>query len=270
MLIAVRLGICRNLISAQQKQGLLIGIIVAAVTALFFIDALPQNTNYHSFADTRSLWGIPNAGDVFSNIGFVIVGLLGLIITIRGNFKGGVPTLRRVYITLFIGILLTAFGSAYYHWSPNNITLVWDRLPMTIAFMALFAMVIGEQLSEELALILFGPLIVFGIFSVAYWHYTEQKGMGDLRIYLLVQFLPILLIPILLLLFKSPFTSSLSIWLAIGFYVLAKVFELQDKEIHQLDIGVSGHSIKHLLAAFGGGSILWGLQTRQFKNQRVT
>ena len=238
-------------------------IIVAAVSALFFVGPIAQDPHYHTFADTRSLLGIPNAGDVLSNLGFAIVGALGLRWGFSGRLTGCLPGLNKIYLVFFLGIFLTAFGSAYYHLSPNNTTLVWDRLPMTVAFMAFFTLIIGEQISEELAVTLLGPLIVFGIFSVAYWSYTEQKGLGDLRIYILVQFLPILLIPLMLVLFKSPFSSTFSIWLAIGFYVLAKAFELLDKQIYQLNVGISGHSIKHLAAALGAGSILWALLYRQ-------
>jgi len=248
--------------NTKFKYTVLIGIIIAAIIALLFIDPITQDPNYHLFVDTRAWLGIPNAGDVLSNFGFAIVGTTALFLGLREQFNGGLRSLQRIYFTLFIGVLLTALGSAYYHLNPSNDTLVWDRLPMTIAFMALFAMVIGEHISEELALTVFGPLIVFGIFSVAYWHFTEQKAMGDLRIYVLVQFLPIVLIPIILLMFKSPFTSTLPIWTAIGFYVLAKACELLDRQIYTLNLGVSGHSIKHLMAAFGTASIMWGLLIR--------
>jgi len=260
---AARLGIYHSLINHQQKLAILIGISIAVIVALIFVDPISQNQNYHQFADTRAWLGMPNAADVLSNIGFAVIGCLGLWFGFNRRLAGGLASLNKIYLVFFLGIFLTAFGSGYYHLSPSNHTLVWDRLPMTVAFMAFFAIVIGEQVSEELATLMFGPLIIFGIFSVAYWSFTEQKGLGDLRIYALVQFLPILLIPLMLIMFKSPFTSTFPIWLAIIFYMLAKVFELFDKPIYQLHIGVSGHTIKHIAAALGSGSILWGLLHRK-------
>ena len=253
------------MIAEQHKHWLFVSVIVASVVGMFFVGPISQDPNYHQFADQRALGFIPNAGDVLSNLLFIVVGSLGLWHGFNKSLTGGLPSLHRIYIFLFVGVFLTGFGSAYYHWAPSNSTLVWDRLPMTIAFMALFAMIIGEQISKELALTLVGPLIMFGAFSVAYWHFTELKGQGDLRLYVLVQFLPLLLIPLLLLLFPSPFNSSRGIWLALGFYALSKLFEALDKIIFDYGFGISGHSIKHVVAAGGTGCILWALTSRQSK-----
>ena len=246
-----------------QKRASLAGTVFVAVIIVFFVGPIAQDPNYHNFADQRLLFDIPNFGDVVSNVFFLVVGGYGVGVGLQSSYRGGLIHLRKIYIVFFLGIFLTGFGSAYYHWSPNTSALVWDRLPMTIAFMSLFSLVIGEQLSTGLGQKMFGPLIVFGVFSIAYWHFTEQKGMGDLRIYLLVQFLPVLLIPLLLLMFTSPFTSTVSIWCAIVLYLLAKIFELSDFAVYRLGMGFSGHSIKHVLAAFGAGSILWGLLNRK-------
>lgn len=248
------------------KNSFVIGFICVSIVGAFFLEPIAQDPNYHLFADTR-MWGvIPNAADVLSNVVFIFVGLAGLWSSFLKQPQGHLSNLRWIYRILFIGIFLTGLGSGYYHWAPNNSTLVWDRIPMTIAFMALFAMIIGEQISEELALTIFGPVIVLGIFSVAYWHFTEQKGIGDLRMYALVQFLPLLLIPLLLLLYPSPFKSNGSIWLALGFYALSKGFEYYDRAIFELGFGFSGHSIKHISAAVGTGCVLWATKHRQLLN----
>jgi len=152
---------------------------------------------------------------------------------------------------LFLGVSLVAFGSGYYHLWPSNGSLVWDRLPMTIAFMALFSVIIGEYTSVQLGKLALWPLIVFGAFSVIYWHSTEVKGGGDLRLYVLVQFLPMLIIPLILLFFKSKFTCTSGYWLLLCTYVLAKVFEYFDEAIYNMPSLLSGHSLKHIVVAFG-------------------
>ena len=80
-----------------------------------------------------------------------------------------------------LAYLLTGFGSAYYHLEPNNPTLVWDRLPMTIGFMSLFALIFAERIDDGLGRKLF-PWLVAGFASVLYWHLAD-----DLRPYLLMQ-----------------------------------------------------------------------------------
>ena len=72
---------------------------------------------------------------------------------------------------------------------------------MTIAFMAFMSIIIGEYISEKAASTALIPLVLIGIISVIYWYITEQAGQGDLRPYALVQFLPMVIIPMVLLMF---------------------------------------------------------------------
>ena len=152
----------------------------------------------------------------------------------------------------FVGMAGVALGSSYYHLNPSNETLFWDRLPMTIAFMAFCSVIVSENLSIELGSRLLWPLVCIGFLSVIYWTYTEGLGRGDLRPYALVQFLPALLIPMILLMFKSAFASNRYIWAMLGSYVLAKIAEALDGPIFDVLGYLSGHSIKHLIASAGG------------------
>ncbi|MBI3575845.1 MAG: hypothetical protein HY083_09370, partial [Gammaproteobacteria bacterium] len=129
--------------------------------------------------------------------------------------------------------------------APNNGTLVWDRLPMSVGFMGLSVAVLAEHVSLRLEKYLLAPAIVLGLASVITWHYTD-----DLRLYVLVQFLPLLLLPAILLLFDSPYTHRGLLPLALAIYVIAKLAEHYDREVFEMtgEI-VSGHSLKHLLAA---------------------
>ena len=228
----------------------LLMLSIAAFVAIFSLNPIAQNSIYHSFADQRTLFGIKNFGNVLSNIPFLIVGLLGLF-SIFKNKTALLAPIKIAYLTFFTGVSLVALGSGYYHLWPDNNTLVWDRLPMTIAFMALFAIIIGEFISQKLAIKLLWLLIGIGISSVFYWSYTESLAKGDLRLYVLVQFLPMLLIPIILLIFKPTFTHSHGYWSLLAAYLLAKIFEFFDQSIYQSIPFISGHSIKHLFAALG-------------------
>jgi hypothetical protein len=176
------------------------------------------------------------------------MGLFGLSRT--GRIKL-ITEIKPVYILFFSAVILVNFGSAYYHLWPDNETLVWDRLPMTLAFMALFTMIIGEFASIKASNIAFWPLVIFGIFSVVYWHFTETAGQGDLRPYVLVQFLPMLLIPLLILLFEPRFTMVSGYWFMLIAYGLAKVFEYYDVAVFNSLGVISGHSLKHIMAALG-------------------
>ncbi len=237
-------------------------LIAGAIIGMAFVPPIPQDIHYHAFADRRTWLGIPNFLDVISNLPFVVVGLVGLAALRHGPLPGGLAELVTHYRIFFIGVLLTGFGSAYYHLEPNNTTLVWDRLPMTIAFMAFFAALVGESVSLKAGRRLLWPLLLIGILSVIYWHVSELLGRGDLRPYILVQFLPLVLTPYILLAFPSPFTRKHHLWWLVALYVLAKALELTDAFWFELTGIVSGHTLKHLAAALAGYCFYRALMVR--------
>ena len=253
----------------RQKVLLLFGIVVAGVLAVIAYGPVSQWEGYHSFADQRRSLGIPNFWNVASNLPFLVVGLAGLF-TVRGRSTPGVlPALRPAYLAFFLGTALICLGSGYYHLAPSDESLVWDRLPMTVTFMAFLAILIGEQIGPEIGARLLLPLVTAGLLSVVYWVFTAQHGGGDLRPYVLVQFLPMVLAPLLLLLFPSPFTRPWLLWGPLVAYGLAKLFEILDVSIFNFLHVVSGHSLKHLAAALGTHFLLLSATRRAKSGQPV-
>jgi len=241
------------------------GVTAAAIVVIALQAPIPQPQSYHNFADQRAFLGIPNGFDVLSNLPFLLVGIWGAVFVLRraspsDSFLTGGE--RWPYLVLFLGVLLTCFGSGYYHLAPDNARLVWDRLPMTLGFMSLLAAAMAERINLKLGLGSLAPLLALGLASVAQWHLSEQRGEGDLRFYLMVQFFPLLAIPLLLVLLPPRYTLGSYFVAALGFYGLAKVFELFDREIFALGGIVSGHTLKHLTAAAAVGWLLRMLMER--------
>lgn len=248
---------------ADNRLKIIALIAAVSIIAVFSMDPIAQDPGYHNFADRRGTLNIPNFYNVFSNLPFVIIGVMGIRLVGSGRATGGLVELQAVYITFFAGVFLTGFGSAYYHYHPDNQTLLWDRLPMTVAFMALFTAIVGETISSQIALKLFIPLLMSGIASVVYWYVSDLKGHGDLRAYALVQFLPVLLIPLILWLFNSRLTGNKYIWGIIGAYAISKLLEFFDTPIYSALAVISGHSLKHLMAAFAALIFYRALRNRQ-------
>jgi hypothetical protein len=98
------------------------------------------------------------------------------------------------------------------------------------------------------------PLVAFGIFGVTYWRWTELQGVGDVRVYGLVQFFPLLVIPILLLACPARYYRTADLFAILAWYVLAKILELADGVVYAANGAVSGHTLKHLAASLGA---LW-------------
>ncbi len=214
----------------RNRVGVLIATSLALVVAAFILRVPPiaQDETYHCFADSRAVWGIPNFWNVASNLPFAMMGILGL-------WK-----LRSVFDrVLFVGVLLTFFGSAYYHLAPSDARLVWDRLPMTLVFMALLACVVTGADDSRFSRWLLASLVACGVASVLWWIATN-----DLRLYVLVQFGPLLiLVPALWFVHDARYLAA-----ALTFYGLAKLGEFYDRAIFS-NLPVSGHTMKHVLAA---------------------
>lgn len=247
----------------EQRPGLVLaGLTLIAVGIAVAVGPIGQDPAYHNFADDRLFFGIPNLLNVVSNVPFLVLGVAGLLTLRQRSLPGLLPELRSAYIALFFAAAGVGIGSSLYHLTPSNATLIWDRLPMAIAFMAFFAIVVGERCGPELARRLLLPLLAIGAGSVGYWWLTEAAGHGDLRWYGLVQFLPMLLIPCLVGLYPSRLMPAGQIWLVLGVYALAKVLELVDQPLY-IALGISGHTLKHLVAAGGLYILWWGLTGRK-------
>ncbi len=236
---------------------------MALVASFLLTPPIPQDPAYHGFADGRTLLAVGNFWNVASNLPFLVVGLWGLFYVRRHSERVCLPGLQSAYVVFFAGVMLTAFGSGYYHLNPGNGPLVWDRLPMTVSFAGLFSIVIGEFVSARAGRRVLAPLLIIGLASVAYWASSESYGFGDLRPYAVVQFLPMLLIPFVLLTYSPTIGSKKYYWLMLLFYVLAKVFEYFDADILAIGELLSGHTLKHLFAAMAPATILYALHARR-------
>ena len=250
-----------NNLSHAQRLAILVGLFIVAVGGLLVIEPIPQDPEYHRFADTVPRLGVANFGNVTSNIGFIIVGILGLA-AIFGRKNRDIfarPLDAWPYSVFFLAVVLVGAGSAYYHAAPDNERLVWDRLPMTVAFMSLFAAFIADRIHRRAGVVYILPvLILLGILSLVYWQWTEALGRGDLRFYGLVQFYPMIALPMICWLFpQSRYTSGKYLAWVIGWYGIAKVVEIFDGGVFALFGNIiSGHGLKHLLSAAATYAIL--------------
>jgi hypothetical protein len=238
-------------------------ITVGIIAAMAMHGRIAQPVHYHEFADHSVVSGIHHAADVFSNAGFALVAIWGWL-TLRPHrasdqLRAGWPGYR----LFLIGLFLTAFGSGFYHLAPDNARLIWDRLPIALVCAGLLVGVRGDtqtQLKTEIEAIV---LALFAVASVAWWVTTDRHGADDLRPYLLLQILPLVLIPIWQAIYRAPRTDRIAFAAAMALYVLAKAAEVLDHEIANTLGFVSGHTLKHLIATTATAAIVWGL-TRRF------
>lgn len=242
----------------HRHAHLLTVIALFAVTALALHGPIVQWAGYHAFADDRGWGGMPHAWNVLSNLPFAIAGLWAW------------PTLREAgaaWRSFCAAIAATAIGSSIYHWQPNDATLLIDRLPIAWACASLMCAFLAERVDPAWR----SPRVVAcalaaGSAAVAWWGFGSALGTGDLRPYVLVQFLPMLLIPAALLLGMASLQEdglpAAAWWAALALYAVAKGLEMADAAVLDLLHGVSGHSLKHLVAA-GAAALLLRAKARR-------
>lgn len=233
---------------------------IAAVlgAAMWLHGPIAQWADYHAFADRRTWLDIPNAANVLSNLPFLIAGCWGLWRMRAGRAQGPAAAAWRIFGA---ALICTAAGSTIYHWAPSNATLVGDRLPIAWACAALLCAFLAERVhprwGDARAL---GAALLCATLAVGYWWVSEGAGRGDLRPYLYLQALPMLLVPAALWLRLPPTmeiaTSARAWWAVLGLYAAAKLMEMADRVVF-MSVGlVSGHTLKHLLAAAGAAWLL--------------
>ncbi|KTD69059.1 MULTISPECIES: ceramidase domain-containing protein [Legionella] len=255
--------------SFQDKIiAFLLFFTVVVTLALSLVPPFAQALSYHDFADQRTLFYMSNFSDVMSNLAFIFVGYLGLKAIYWLSKTPGELTAEAkwAYLLGFVGTILTGLGSAYYHLHPNNATLFWDRIPMGILLMSFFAAIFIEQVHRSIGFYLLVPFIVIAALCTLQWELSERWGHGDMRLYLWSQGYPLIMILFILLFFPSPYRRNYSLTICFILFGLAKLMEGLDKIIyHATDQIISGHTLKHLLAAAAVYALVYYIKSRQLK-----
>ena len=235
-----------------RRSWPLLALTTAVILAAGLLPAVPQPLDYHDFADQRAFLGIANFGDVASNGAFLLVGIAGLLIVWlrRAHFERRAECVP--YLVFFLGVALTAAGSAWYHLAPDNERLVWDRLPMTIAFMSLISAQFAERFDGRLGLLLLVPLLAVGMGSVVYWIATERGGAGNVVPYVALQAYAVGALLVLAARHPSRYSRGNDLYWIFSAYLGAKLLEFFDREVLAFGHLVSGHALKHVAAAIAG------------------
>ena len=248
-----------NSTDAKARYRLVSGIVVLAIVAVMMASIalqwspIAQPQAYHNFAEQRALLGIPHFGDVITNLAYVIVAASGLIFLVSRKGRvvlSGIEE-RLPFMVFFTAVGAVGIGSAYYHADPTNQTLLWDRLPMAVAFTAMLAAFVADRIHARAGSFVVLPLAVaLGTASLVYWHIGEAAGRGDLRFYFLTQAFAFVLIPLICVLFRARNTNGRYVLYILLLYGLGVACEQFDVRIFDLLGGaVSGHTIKHILTA---------------------
>ena len=239
---------------SRAEAGLLLGMAALLALALFG-PVLPASAHQHTLADQRALWGIPCALDVLSNLPFAIAGLWGLV-ALRRVAPGMLDAPSRALASLFFaGLVCTAAGSALYHWQPQDAGLLWDRLGMVLPFAGLLGLAGASRVSARAGAAAAGTVLLAGPLAVLWWSHS-----GNLLPWAVVQLGGMLVVLALACLPRRDGALALHLGAVMALYALAKLFEAADHAVFEATgQAVSGHSLKHVLAAAAAWPVLAAL-----------
>jgi hypothetical protein len=246
-------------LTLTKPEWILLLACTGLLLAALFAPHLAQPGHAHDFADRRALWSIPCALDVLSNLPFAVAGWLGLL-AVRRVPAGALHTIQRACANLFfVGLLVTAAGSAWYHQSPVDLGLAIDRGAMSVAFAGLLGLLAATRISARAGASLAVGLLVLAPVSVLVCLHT-----GNVLPWALVQFGGIALL-LLVLATGKPLPGALPVrWsLVLLAYAVAKLFEVNDHAVYEATGQLfSGHTLKHVIAAFAAWPVIAALAVR--------
>ncbi len=237
------------------------GALLLCVIGTVLLPAIPQPQWYHAFADGRELFGIANFWNVVSNAPIGIVGLIGLIVVMQQPQLFVERGENRAYACFFAATILAALGSTYYHLAPDDARLLWDRLPIGLATTVLPIAVASDHFGGKAGRPLILPALVAGGVSAIYWRMSEVAGRGNVVPYLTLQLLAVVAV-LILALRPGRYTRGHDLWVVVGLYGLARVAEIFDAAIYGFGGWLSGHTLKHLLAALATAWVLRMIRLR--------
>ncbi len=259
---AARLGLpSMSSQSVRSTETMLLASCIGLLALALWGPHVDLPDHYHAFADRRAWQFLPNALDVLSNLGFAAFGMLGLL---RLREGGGVWTRswivqRQMAALFFLGLVLTALCSGYYHWQPDDAGLRLDRAGMSMAFAGLLGLVAADRVSDRAARALAMLVLVAGPVAAS----SALESLNQLP-WAVLQFGGLVIMVWLAL--RKPVDGALPIrWLLIIVaYAVAKLLELGDLQVYEWSgHRGSGHSLKHLVASLAAWPVLAALSQRR-------
>ena len=235
----------------RARITVLVAAAVAAAIALA-IGPITRAPSFHRYADDRVLLGLAHAGDVLSNLGFVVIALaLGWR---WWRVRAGARVPWPLVLATITSVGLLGVGSGLYHLAPDDARLALDFGPIGVALMLLLACVVADRQGPRAGAITAFVGVVLALVAVTSWYVGGGTSGGDMRWYVVLQAAGVLL-PAILVAVAPGQIARAPIWIALGLFVVARALAARDAWWLEA-IGVSGHSLKHVAASLAAGVAL--------------
>lgn len=235
--------------SVPWREGTLAAVVLAPLILVAMMHPVIRGAGFHVYADQRTTLGIPHIGDVLSNLPFVIVGLFGMW---HARDITGLP--RGLVLAFFASVACIGLGSGLYHLTPSDATLAVDWLPIALTASLMVALLVHDRIDPTLGWIVTAVATAASVGSIAWWWFTL-----DARWYGLVQLTSIALVPVIVILYPRGRLERGWLLAGVACFVLARLVHAQDRALLDASGVISGHTLKHLLAASATWCVLRSL-----------
>jgi hypothetical protein len=249
----------------SKRETVLLIACLALLALAWLAPAQTQPADYHAFADRGAWGGVPYAMDVLSNLPFALAGLAGGYCLWKSPPRTASNMQRAMAALFFGGLLLTAAGSSWYHWQPDDAGLTIDRCAMAVAFAGLLGVAAAGRISERAGAALGLAVLLLAPLGIRTWAATGNVlpwaalQSGGLLLLLWMAWLP------------ARYRALEIRWsLVILAYAAAKLLEVNDHEIYRMTGElVSGHTLKHVVAAVAAWPVVAAVWALHRKGQNV-
>lgn len=244
----------------RRETILAIGLAVLGAAAVIG-PHVGEPAEYQRFVDGRVWLGVPQAGDVLSNLAFLVAGIAGAWSLWRVPARALGNMERAMAALFFAGLTIAAMCSAWYHLHPDGARLVVDRTGMAIAFAGLLGLAAATHVSERA-----GASVGLGLLLAAPAAIHAAAG-GELLPWALLQFGGLAALCVAASCRPLPLALRVN-WLAVvAIYCVAKLAEVNDASLFEWTGHLlSGHTLKHLVAAFAAWPLIAALRARCVQN----
>jgi 1-acyl-sn-glycerol-3-phosphate acyltransferase len=241
------------MLNISCREKVLIAFLALLLSIGAFSPPVAELSGYFHFVDQREMLGLPRAMDILSNLPFLLAGLYGLFVLRRITPLDSSATFKPFAALFFIGLIVTAVGSAWFHLQPlSEGRLAADRLGMLVAFCGLVGLSSALNISLRSGIALAFFTATSGALSI---HISNSTG--NALPWALVQFGGLSLIIGFAFLRTPKHHPKLGLWWIVVVYAAAKAFEMADQPVfdwtQQL---ISGHSLKHLVASLAAWPVI--------------
>jgi hypothetical protein len=239
-------------LSRRCALTLLVAMAVAAVAGLIAWGPVLLVPAAHAYADARAWGGLPNAANVLASLPLLAAAVWGFFATRASRWSHEV---RRPWTAFHLCAGAAATVAAVYHAAPGDASFVLAHALTAAGFVFLGQGVLAERVhpgfGSTRALVGAGLLVVLACAVVLA---GAASGQGiDMRPFMLLEVLPVLLIPAGALWLPGAHTRASDWVIMLVGYGVAKAFDAADAVVLSVTGWISGHGLMHLILAAVAG-----------------